>query len=134
MKKKKNYIKKQVKRNNKSENSKVDNQGNEVDLWKEIRSNLKPLVKAYNRFSEKRRVTKQKKEERRLKEEGHQRFREEESLRIQEEEERKFKKEKKTREEKERKLKNQEEQRLEEKRIIDERDERIKQEQIYRER
>jgi len=106
----------------------------EPDLWKEISSNLKPLGKAYNKFREKRRIAKQKVEERRLKEEEKQRLREEEALRLQEQEERRFKKEKKIKEEKERKLKAQEKQRLEEKRIIEERNERIKQEQIYRER
>ena len=134
MKKKKNYIKKQVKRNNKSENSKVDNQGNEVDLWKEIRSNLKPLVKAYNKFSDKRRITKQKEEERRLKEDEKQRLREEEALRLQKQEERRIKRQKKIEEEKERRLRAQEKLRLEEKRTKDEREGKIRQEQNYRER
>jgi len=134
--KKRNDIKKEVKRIKKTEDSKVNkrrNQG-EPDLWKEIRSNLKPLSKAYNKFREKRRITKQKEEERRLKEEEKQRLREEEALRLQEEEDRRFKKEKRIKKEEERRLKAQEKQRLEEKRIIEERDERIRQEQIYRER
>ena len=106
----------------------------EPDPWKEIRLKLKPLGKAYNKFREKRRIAKQKEEERRLKENEKQRLIEEESLRLQELEERRFKKEKKIKEEKERRLKAQEKQRLEEKRIIEERNERIRQEQIYRER
>ena len=134
--KKRNDIKKEVKKIKKTEDSKVNKRRNqrEPDLWKEIRSNLKPLGKAYNKFREKRRIAKQKEEERRLKEEEKQRLREEEALRLQEEEERRFKKEKKIKEEEERRLKAQEKQRLEEKRIIEERDERIRQEQIYRER
>ena len=134
--KKKNDIKKEVKKIKKTEDSKVNKRRNqrEPDLWKEIRSNLKPLGKAYNKFREKRRIAKRKKEERRLKEEEKQRLREEEALRLQEEEERRFKKEKKIKKEEERRLKAQEKQRLEEKKIIEERDERIRQEQIYRER
>ena len=134
--KKRNDIKKEVKKIKKTEDSMVNKRRNqsEPDLWKEIRSNLKPLGKAYNKFREKRRIAKQKEEERRLKEEEKQRLREEEALRLQEQEERRFKKEKKIKEEKERRLKAQEKQRLEEKRIIEERDERIRQEQIYRER
>ena len=57
----------------------------EPDSWKEIRLKLKPLSKAYNKFREKRRIAKQKEEERRLKEEEKQRLREEEALRLQEE-------------------------------------------------
>ena len=134
--KKRDDIKKEVKKIKKTEDSKVNKRRNqrEPDLWKEIRSNLKPLGKAYNKFREKRRIAKQKEEERRLKEEEKQRLREEEALRLQEEEERRFKKEKKIKKEEERRLKAQEKQRLEEKRIIEERDERIRQEQIYRER
>ena len=37
------------------------------DFWKEIRLKLKPLSKAYNKFREKRRIAKQKEEQRRLK-------------------------------------------------------------------
>ena len=104
------------------------------DPWKEIRLKLKPLGKAYNKFKDKRRIAKQKEEQKRLKFEEEQRLREEEALKLQEQEERKLRKEKKIKEEKERRLKAQEKQRLEEKRIIEERDERIRQEQIYRER
>ena len=134
--KKRNDIKKEVKKIKKTKDSIVNKRRNqsEPDLWKEIRSNLKPLGKAYNKFREKRRIAKQKEEERRLKEEDKQRLREEEALRLQEQEERRFKKEKKIKEEEERRLKAQETQRLEEKRIKDERVERIRQEQIYRER
>ena len=67
----------------------------EPDPWKEIRLKLKPLGKAYNKFREKRRIAKQKEEERRLKEEEEQRLREEAALRLQDQEERRFKKKKK---------------------------------------
>jgi len=141
--KKRNDIKKGVKKIKKTGDSKVNKRRNqsEPDLWKEIRlnwkgirSNLKPLGKAYNKFKGKRRVAKEKEERIRLKENEKQRLIEEEALRLQEQEERRFKKEKKIKEEKERRLKAQEKQRLEEKRLIEERNERIRQEQIYRER
>jgi len=134
--KKRNNIKKKVKKIKKTEDAMVNKRRNqsEPDLWKEIRSNLRPLGKAYNKFREKRRIAKQKEDERRLREEEKQRLREEETQRLQEQEERRFKKEKKIKEEKEKRLKAQEQQRLEEKRIIEERNERIRQEQIYRER
>jgi cold shock CspA family protein len=134
--KKRNDIKKEVKKFKNLQDSKLNKRKNqnEVDLWKEIRTNLKPLGKAYNKFRDKRRIAKQKEEERRLREEEKQRLREEEALRLQQQEERRSKKEKRIKEEKERKLKAQEDQRLENKRIIDERDELIRQEQIYRER
>jgi len=63
--------KKEVKKIKKTEDSKVNKRRNqsEPDLWKEIRSNLKPLSKAYNKFKEKRRIAKEKEEERKLKEE-----------------------------------------------------------------
>jgi len=133
---KRNDIKKEVKKIKKTEDSTVNKRRNknEPDLWKEICSNLKPLGKAYNKFREKRRIAKQKEEERRLKEEEKQRLKEAEAIRLQEQEERRFKKAKKIKEEEERRLKAQEKQRLEEKRIKDERNERIRQEQIYRER
>ena len=54
--KKRKDNKKAVKKKNKLEDTKLykkKNQ-NEVDLWKEIRTNIKPLVKAYNKFSRKR--------------------------------------------------------------------------------
>jgi len=134
--KKRNNIKKEVKKIKKTEDSKVNKRRNqrEPDLWKEIRSNLKPLGKAYNKFREKRRIAKQKEEQRRLKAKEEQRLREEEALRLQEQEEKRLKKAKKIKEEEERILKAQEKQRLEEKRIIEERDERIRQKQIYKER
>ena len=134
--KKKNSIKKEIKKIKKPKvlNFKKKNNQNEVDLWAEIRTNVKPLVKAYHKFSEKRKIAKQKEEFKKLKEEEQQRLKEEESLKIQIEEEKRLAKEKRAKEEKQKKLKLQEEQRLEDKRIIDERDERIRQEQIYRER
>ena len=90
--KKRNYIKKEVKKIKKAEDSKVSKRRNksEPDLWKEIRSNLKPLGKAYNKFREKRRIAKQKEEERRLKENEKQKLIEEEALRLQKQKERKF--------------------------------------------
>ena len=96
--KKRNDTKKSVKKIKKTEDSKVNKRRNknEPDLWKEIRSNLKPLSKAYNKFREKRRIAKQKEEERKLKDEEKQRLIEEEALRLQEQEERRFKKEKRS--------------------------------------
>jgi len=134
--KKKNDIKKEVKKIKKLEDSKVNKRRkpSEPDLWKEIRTNLKPLVKAYNKFSEKRRIAKQKEESRRLKEKEKQILKEEETLKLQAQEERRFKREKKLKEEEERRVREQEKQILEEKRIKDERHERIRQEQNYRER
>ena len=110
--KKRNDIKKEVKKIKKTEDTMVNKRRNQKqpDLWKEIRSNLKPLGKAYNKFREKRRIAKQKEEERRLKEEEKQRLKEEEALRLQEQKERRFKKEKKIKEEEERRLKAQEKQ------------------------
>ena len=64
----------------------------EPDPWREIRLKLKPLGKAYNKFREKRKITKQKEEQRRLKTEEEQRIREEEAIRLQEQEQRRFKK------------------------------------------
>ena len=132
--KKRNDIKKEVKKIKKTVDSMVKKRRTqrEPDLWKEIRSNLKPLGKAYNKFREKRRITKQKEEERRLKEEEKQRIREEAALRLQEQKERRFKKEKEIKEEEERRLKAQEKQRLDEIREIEETEKRIRQEQIYR--
>ena len=95
----------------------------EPDPWKEIRLKLKPLSKAYNKFREKRRIAKQKEEQRRLKAEEEQRL-----------EEKRIKEEKKIKKEEERRLKAQEKQRLEEKRIKEDREERIRQKQIYKER
>ena len=90
--KKRNDIKKEVKKIKKLEDSKVNKRRNqsEPDLWKEMRSswkeirtNLKPLKKAYDKFQLKRKIAKQKEEERRLKENERQRLLEEESLRLQ---------------------------------------------------
>jgi CspA family cold shock protein len=134
--KKRKIIKKVVKKNNKADDiklNKVKNK-NEVDLWKEIRTNLKPFVKAYNKFSNKRKITKQKEEEKKLRQDEKQRVREEEIVRLQEQEERIFQREKKIKEEKAKRLQEQEQQRLEEKRIRDDRDEQIQEELIYRER
>ena len=134
-----NNIKKEVKKIKKSEDSKVNKRRNqsEPDLWKEMRSswkeirtNLKPLKKAYDKFQWKRKIAKQKEEERRLKENEKQRLLEEESLRLQEKEERRLKKAKKIKEEEERRLKA-EEQRLkaEEQRLKAE-EQRLKEEKI----
>ena len=106
----------------------------EPDPWKEIRLKLKPLGKAYNKFIEKRRIAKQKEEERRLKEQEKQRLREEEALRLEEQKEKRLKKEKKIKEEEERRLRTQEKHRLKEKKIKEDLETRIKKEQIYKER
>jgi len=112
--KKRNDIKKEVKRIKKTEDLKVNKRRNQriPDPWKEIRLKLKPIGKAYNKFREKRRITKEKEEQRRLKLEEEQRVREEAALRLQEQEDRKLKKEEKIKEEKERRLRAQEKQRL----------------------
>ena len=70
------WFKKEVKKIKKTKDSKVNKRRNqsEPDLWKEIRSNLKPLGKAYNKFREKRRIAKQKEEQRRLKAKEEQRL------------------------------------------------------------
>ena len=141
--KKKNDIKKEVKKINKSKVSMVNKRRKRSDpdllkemrsSWKEIRTNLKPLKKAYDKFQMKRKITKQKEEERRLKENEKQRLLEEESIRLQEIEEIRLKKEKKIKEEEERRLKEKEKQKLEAKRIKIEKENKIKQEKIYRER
>jgi len=134
--KKKNYIKKEVKRIKKTKDliGNKRRKQRQPDLWKEIRSNLKPLGKAYNKFREKRRILKQKEEERRLKEQEEQRLREEAALKLYQQEERRFKKEEKIKEEKERILKEQEKQRLEKKRIKEEHEEQIRQEEVYKAR
>merc|ERR1712096_578058 len=95
--KKRNNIKKEIKKIKKTEVSMVNKRRNQShpDLWKEIRSYLKPLGKAYNKFKEKRKIAKQKDEERRLKTEEEQRIREEEAIRLQEQEARRLKKKKK---------------------------------------
>ena len=112
MRKKNSIKKKEVKRIKKSDVLMLNKRKNQngIDLWKEIRLNLKPIGKAYNKFKEKRRIAKQKEEERKLKEQEKLRLREEEALRLQEQVDRKFKKEKKIKEEKERRLKEQERQ------------------------
>ena len=141
--KKRNDIKKEVKKINKSKVSMVNKRRKRSDpdllkemrsSWKEIRTNLKPLKKAYDKFQMKRKITKQKEEERRLKENEKQRLLEEESIRLQEIEEIRLKKEKKIKEEEERRLKEKEKQKLEAKRIKIEKENKIKQEKIYRER
>ncbi len=134
--KKRKDIKKLVKKNEKSEDLKFNKRKNqnEIDLWKEIRTNFKPLVNAYNKFSEKRRIEKQKKEERKLKEDEKQRVREDEALRLQQQEEERFNRQKKTIEEKKIRLQAQEKEKWEEKKIKDARNQRIKKEQIYRAR
>ena len=134
--KKRKDIKKIVKKIEKSKDLKLNKQNNkkEVDLWKEIRTNLKPLIKAYNKFSDKRKIAKQKEEEKSLKEKTKQRLREKEILRLQEQESIRLTKEKKIKEEKARLLKEEEEKKLEEKKIIDDRNEQIRKELIYKER
>jgi len=136
--KKRNDNKKEVTkiRLKKTKGSMVNKRTNqrEPDLWEEIRLKLKPLNKVYNKFREKRRIAKEKEEQRRLKLEEEQKLREEVALNLQEQKERRLKKEKKIKEEEERRLKTQEKQRLEEIRKKEEREERIRQERIYKER
>jgi len=136
--KKRNDNKKEVTkiRLKKTKGSMVNKRTNqrEPNLWEEIRLKLKPLNKVYNKFREKRRIAKEKEEQRRLKLEEEQRLREEAALSLQEQEERKLKKEKRLKEEEERRLKTQEKQRLEEKRKKEEREERIRQKRIYKEK
>jgi len=135
MKKRKN-IKGIVKKIDKSKVSSFRKQknNNEVDLWKEIRTNFKPLAKAYKKFQWKLKIAKEKEERIRFKEQEEQRLSEEEALRLQEQEEKKLKRQKNLKEEKEKRLKAREDQRLEEKKIRDDRDEQIRQEKIYREK
>ena len=136
--KKRNDNKKEVTkiRLKKTKGSMVNKRTNqrESDLWEEIRFKLKPLNKVYNKFREKRRIAKEKEEQRRLKLEEEQRLREEAALSLQEQEERKLKKEKRLKEEEERRLKTQEKQRLEEKRKKEELEERVRQKRIYKEK
>ena len=134
--KKRTNIKKVVKKIDKSKVSNFSKKknSNEVDLWKEIRTNFKPLVKAYNKFSEKRRIAKQKEHERKLKHDEKQKLRDDEIIRLQEQEDSRLIREKKIKEEKEKIIQAEEYQRLEEKRIKDAHVERIKQEEIYREK
>ena len=68
--KKRNDIKKEVKKIKKTVDSKINKRRNqrEPDLWKEIISNLKPICKAYNKFKGKRKIAKEKEERIRLKE------------------------------------------------------------------
>ena len=134
--KKKNRKKKTTKKIQNSETLKSSKRKNknEIDLWKEIRTNLKPLVKAFNKFSDKRRIAKQREEDRRFKQNEKQRLREDEIIKLQEQENIRIEKQKKTKEEKERKLQAQTKQRLEEKKIKDDYDDRIRNEQILKER
>jgi len=133
---KRKNIKKVVKKIKNSKVSKLNKKKNknEVDLWKEIRTNFKPLLKAYNKFSEKRRIAKQKEKERKLKHDEKQSLRENEILRLQEQEQNRLDREMKMKEEKERILQTQIQQKLEEKRIKNDHDEQIRKEQIYREK
>ena len=136
--KKRSNNKKEVSRTKlkKTKTSTVGRRSNQKvpDPWKEIRLKLKPIGKAYTKFIEKRKVAKQKEEQRRLKAEEEQRRNEEMSLKSQREEERILKKRKKLKEQEEKKLKAQEKLRLEEKRIKEEREDKIRQEQLYKER
>ena len=136
--KKRNDNKKEVTkiRLKKTKGSMVNKRTNqrEPNLWEEIRLKLKPLNKVYNKFREKRRIAKEKEEQRRLKLEEEQRLREEAALSLQEQEERKLKKEKRLKEEETKRLKEEEEKRLEAIRIKEEKQERQRQAQIYKER
>ena len=108
--KKRNDNKKEITkiRLKKTKDSMVNKRTNqrEPDLWEEIRLKLKPFNKVYNKFREKRRIVKEKEEQRRLKLEEEQRLREEAALSLQEQEERKLKKEKKIKRRRGKKTKN----------------------------
>ena len=52
------------------------NNRKDPDPWKELRLKLQPLGKAYSNFMEKRKIAKQKEEQRRLKEQEEQKIRE----------------------------------------------------------
>ena len=95
--KKRNDIKKEVKKIKKTKSSTVSKRTNQrvPDPWKEIRLKLKPIGKAYNKFREKRRIAKQKEEERRLKEEEEQRLKEQEEQISKEQEEQRLKEQEK---------------------------------------
>jgi len=137
---KKNDIKKEVIKIKKSKDSKINKRRkqSEPDLWKEMRSswkeirkNLKPLKKAYDKFQSKRKIAKQKEEERRLKENEKQRLLEEESLRLQEQEERKLKnKEEQRLKEEEQRLKEEEQRLKEEEQRLKAEEQRLKEEKI----
>ena len=113
----------------------------EPDLWKEMYSGLKLLCKKYKNLREKQKITKQKGEQRKLKEQEEQRLQEQKQQKLQEQEERKLQqeerklqKEQKLKEEKERRFKARNEQRLKKKRIKEEQQEGERQEQTYKER
>ena len=130
-------MKNKNKKKNKIKNSKITKRkkyNKEVDLWKEIRTNLKPLSDAYIKFKEKREIAKAKEDERKLKEEEKQRVKDEEIAKLQAEEEKKLRREKKIKEEEEKKLKAQEKQRLEEKRLKEEKEDKIRKDEMYKQR
>ena len=136
MKKGKDKIKEIPKIMKRTRGSTINKQTNqsEPDPWKELRLKLKPLSKAYSDFRAKRKIAKEKEEQRRLKEQKEQRFQEEETQRLIEQEERKLKKEKRLKAQREKKLKEEEERRLKEKKIKEDQEEREKQARIYKER
>ena len=120
----------------KTKNSTVSKQisQREPDLWKEISSKFRPLIKTYSDYRKKQKIAKIKEEQRRIKMEERQRFKEEETQILLEQEERKLKKVKRLKAAEERRLKEQEEQRLKKKRIKEDQEEREKQALIYKAR
>ena len=137
MKKRKDKIKETPKiRQKRTRESTINKQTNQKELnpWEEIRLKLQPLNKAYRIFREKRKIAKQKEEQRKLKEQEEQKLKEAEEQRLIKQKEAKLKKEKKLKAEEEKKLKAEEERRLKEKKIKEDQEEREKQAQIYKER
>ena len=137
MKKRKDKIKETPKiRPKRTRESTINKQTNqkEVNPWEEIRLKLQPLNKAYRIFREKRKIVKQKEEQRKLKEQAEQRLKEAEEQRLIKQKEAKLKKEKKLKAEEEKKLKAEEERRLKEKKIKEDQEEREKQARVYKER
>jgi len=136
MKKGKDKIKeipKIIKRTRGSTVNKQTNQS-EPDPWKELRLKLKPLSRAYSDFRAKRKITKQKEEQKRLKDQEEQRINEEEAQRLEKQNQMKLKKQKRLKDQEERSLKGEEDSFLKEIKIKKEREERKKQARIYKER
>ena len=136
MKKGKDKIKEIPKIMKRTRGSTINKQTNqsEPDPWKELRLKLKPLRKAYSDFRAKRKITKQKKEQKRLKEQEEQRINEEEAQRLEKQNQMKLKKQKRLKDQEERSLKEEEDSFLKEIKIKKEQEERKKQARIYKER
>jgi len=110
MKKGKDKIKEIPKIMKRTRGSTINKQTNqsEPDPWKELRLKLKPLSKAYSDFRAKRKIAKQKEEQKRLKEQEEQRINEEEAQRLEKQNQMKLKKQKRLKDQEERSLKEEE--------------------------